>query len=133
KADECDHAKAVANSWQRVGANFRDSASATNRTTIRKQSNTTLIAVSLQDPGGQKGIRSGHHAVLSQSDRFPVWQDRSAHRRQIDASCHHRAGTRPCAFALEMLALRKRRIACFRCYRFPPEDRTREGCCPRTR
>ena len=83
--------------------------------------------------GGQKGIHSDHHAVLSQPDRLPLWQNRSAHRRQIDAGSDYRTGTRPCAFALEMLALRKRRIACFRCHRFPPEDRARQGRCIRAR
>ena len=64
---------------------------------------------------------------------YPLRQSRSAHRQQISASSNARAGARPCAFALAMLALRQRCVTRFRCHRFPPEDRPCQRRCVRAR
>src|SRR4029453_2212677 len=136
-ADASDDEKADASSPQRFGARVHGRASATNGSTDRKQNDTAVRPFQLQNSAGQKRINPGHHAVLSQADRLSLWQDRSTHRQQTDASSDHRAGTRPRAFALEMLALCKRRVACFRRYPFPPENRTpqrrRNGACQQLR
>src|SRR5207248_8351920 len=97
------------------------------------QKDTNGCPLQLQNPRGQKGINSRHYALLSKADRLPVCQDRSAPRWQTDASGDDRAGTRACAFALDVLALCKRGIARFRRDRFAPEERTRERRRPRPR
>ena len=120
KAGTSDREKAGASDHQGFGANVCDRAGATNRETKHKRSDTACYALQLQNPAGQKGISSRHHAVLSEPDRVPVCQGRSAYRSQADASGDDRAGTGACAFALDVLALCKRGIARFRRYRFAP-------------
>src|SRR5438128_2492077 len=126
KAGTSDREKAGASDHQGFDANVYDRAGATNRETKHKRSDAACYALQLQNPAGQKGISSRHHAVLSEPDRVPVCQGRSAYRSQADASGDDRAGTRPCAFAIDVLALCKRGVARFRRYQLPPEKRTRQ-------
>ena len=61
---------------------------------------------SFRSPQGKKESVPVITRLLSKADRLPARQSRSAHRQQISASSNARAGARPCAFALAMLALR---------------------------
>src|SRR5205814_3051447 len=123
---EDEYKKTGPTNRQRTGASVCDRAGATNRETKQERSDTACYPLQLQNPGGQKGINSRHHALLSQADRLPVCQDRSAPRWQADASGDDRAGTGACPFALDVLALCQRGIARFRRDRFTSQERTRE-------